>query len=263
MTVCPPVRVPDRATWSSAPLSPRAAARASSPTAGRGARPAVVVLDVPEQGDLQGRRQLVAQPQVQRAPPEQQAARKGEQVQLARAIGVLHALGEHPERPEGQEILHPVERWSSARAAARSSAAAVLRARRGAAVRAALRQDAQARASEVGQAAGRLSERGREQPAEELEASSAGRSRPAAAKNPRQNAVRRPVLAGAEEGPAEPPLVILGARQCQRHQEPHDAHASTAGPFGQPGRPVRVVDQRVPGDAVSRPRRARAERAPG
>ncbi len=82
--------------------------RLVQPTRLRDAQPVLVLaaLDRMEQRDLQGQRQLAGQRPVRRRAPEDQAAGKGEQVELARQVGAAHRFRQAGERAEGQEESH-------------------------------------------------------------------------------------------------------------------------------------------------------------
>ena len=63
-------------------------------------------------------------------------------------------------------------------------------------------------------------------------------------------AALRSLFAAAEKGPAQPALVVLSARQGQRHQDDVALVRQLAGSFRQFGRPIGIIDQLCLRDAV-------------
>ncbi len=196
-----------------------------------------------EQGDLHREGQVALQFEVARRSPEDEAAGKRPQVQVACEVRLLHRGGQVREGPEGQQKLDALDAAAAVPEQFLAPGREALHRPEAEGLLFPVRQDAQAGARGVGGGVGgdavNLGEQAPEQ-GQPLFGRSLGQTFP--------EGPGRALLAGPEQGPADAALVVLGAAQGEGEEEDVPFVRQFAGVSGERGRPVRIVLQFAPPD---------------
>ena len=199
-----------------------------------------VALDRMQQRNLGGQRQFFRQPQVGRRAPKHQAAGKWQQVQLARQIGPPHGRGQAAEGTKREQVFHAAQGAALApqkRLGPRRQSI-VAPQRQGSFIRAG--QDAKAGLRQIGQGSERLAIGRMQQAADKIQALFARQLMLGIGIKPAPKGPRRTLFAAAEQRPTHAALVVLRARQRERHQD-HIALAGRGAGVAKLVGPIRVV----------------------
>ena len=208
-----------------------------------------------QQRNLHGQRQRLRQTDQRRRAPEDQAAGKRQQMRQSRTARYARPNRGRQvlERPKGQQVLDPSDRFAAPPQIRRGPT------RQGlfpSPLRAGLLlggQDPKSHAAQIAQSLGRLAIGLTQQAADEVQRVVGRPLAPRGRVEAAPEGPLRPLFAAPEERPANPALVILGARQGQRQQDDVAFVVEAARVRAQFRRPVRVASQFRLGHAVRRP----------